>query len=264
MSNAILGSSNADYHANKTHLSSSPLKTILKSPEQFYLEYILGQKENIEKDAFTEGSLVHALILEPEKIQTDYAIFSGLRKQGKLWEAFKAENSHKQCMSASQMLRAEKLVKSYEALPAALQLMRGTQPEHNMVSELLDIPVKARADAINIEQGYIVDIKTTSMPSDIEFFKNTVIEYSYQLSAALYRDIAQQVYGKEFEFYWLVLSKADQECHLYKASPTKLAEGMALYTRALLIYKQCLKTGIWSLDKQKTVQDTREYEIIEI
>lgn len=260
----ILGSSNADYHANKSHLSSTQLKTLLKNPEQFYVEYILGQRENVEKDAFVEGTLVHALILEPHKIMEEYAIYPGLRKHGKAWEEFKETHKSKIVISAAQMLRAEKLAKAHRALPAALNLIEGTLPEHNMIAEILGVPVKARADAINIDKGYIVDVKTTSMPSDIEFFKNTVIDYGYQLSASLYIEIAKQTYKKPFDFYWVVLSKSDNECHVYKASQHKLSEGTALYTKALLLYKRCLETGVWAHEYKKDTIVSEEYEILEV
>lgn len=259
----ILGT-NAEYHSDKTHLSSSGLKLLLKSPEQYYAEYILGQRDNAEQDKFTEGSFVHTLILEPHKVTIDYAVFPGLRKQGNAWEEFKKANPDKTLLSISQVLRCEKLAKACSALPAAMHILKDTLSEHTMTGLIMDVPVKARADAISIDKAWIVDVKTTSMPSDIEFFKNTVVDYSYQLSAALYCTIAKQVYNKDFDFYWLVLSKADGECHIYKASPNRLAEGTTLYTQGLMLYKHCLKTGIWAQKTGKSLQEVENYEILSI
>lgn len=264
MSNLILGSSNADYHANKTHLSSSALKQILKDPQVFYEEYILGLKRNVAKDAFTEGSFTHSLILEPEKVQSEYAIYPGLRKHGKAYEDFKEANPGKTILSAAQLLRCERLFKAYNALPAAVNLIKNTLPEHNMMATLSELQVKARADAISIEKGYIVDVKTTSMPAGPDFFKTTLSEYMYDLSAALYCDIAASVYGKPFDFYWLVLSKVDGSCEVYRAKAETLATGRAAYTNAILIYKNCLKTGIWALNQPKELPDLENYEILEL
>lgn len=260
MSKLILGSSNEEYHANTSYLSSSSLKTLLRSPQQFEQEYILGNKQRVDKPAFVDGSLVHTLILEPEKI-SDYAVFPGMRKAGKVYETFVDAHKGKVIISATQMLRGQRLVKSYESLPVATALLKGTLSEHNMVGNILGTLVKARADAINVDEGIIIDVKTTSMPSDTDIFKQTVQEYMYHLSAALYCQIAFDTYGKLFDFYWLVLSKEDLQCHVYKASTETLSTGSALVTQALIKYKRCKESGIWLDEQAKISYDTSEYEI---
>ncbi len=263
LSKLILNSSNAEYHKDKTHLSSSGLKTLLASAQQFHHEYVLGNKEQIERDVFTEGSLTHTLILEPHKIN-EYAVFPGLRRAGTAYTEFKAQNASKTVVSAAQMLRCQKLFTAYQSLPAALNILKGTLSEHSMVSEILRVPVKARADAINIDAGIIIDVKTTAMPSDVDIFKQTVLDYSYHLSAALYCQIAFNTYGKLFSFYWLVLSKADNRCHIYKASTETLSTGSALVTQAIVKYKKCRKHDMWLDSNFETDYSTNDYEILEV
>lgn len=259
----MIDTSNAAYHADLSALSSSSLKLLLKDPAAFKLKYIDGIKEKEEyKVAFEDGTLTHAIILEPETI-SHYAVFPGLRKAGNAWEAFKAENADKICISAAQMLRAEKLYKAHAALDVANSLIRNGFPEHNMRGELQDLKVKARADYI-VPKQYIVDVKTTSQPSDIDMFKQTVLDYGYHLSAALYVDIADQVYGVPHVFYWEVLSKVDNQCHVYKASEETLAAGRNLVNQALLTYKRCAKSGIWLTEQPVVDRSTLTYEIQEI
>lgn len=260
MSKLILESSNEAYHADRTHLSSSGLKTILKSAQQFKHEYI-DDFYREDKSYFQDGTLLHALILEPHKIATDYAVFSGLRKAGKAYEQFKTEQSSKVIVSAAQMLRMQALYKSYKELPVAVSLLEGTLSEHSMVAEMLGVPVKARADAISISRKAIIDVKSTSLPSGKDIFAETVISYSYHLSAALYCQIAFETYGTLFDFYWLVLSKDDGRCHIYKASTETLSAGSALVTQALIKYKKCKESGIWLDEQEKVSYDTESYEI---
>jgi hypothetical protein len=85
--------SNSDYHAEKLHLSSSNLKLLLKSPKQFYTEKILGIREPLIGSALDIGTYVHSLVLEPEKVQSEFAIYTGWKKQGAEFQAFKAQNS---------------------------------------------------------------------------------------------------------------------------------------------------------------------------
>lgn len=259
----ILGTSNADYHADSSRLSSSSIKTLLQDPARFHREYVLGQREQMQSDAFLEGTLTHALLLEPHKLIEEYAVYPGLKKQGNAWETFKEANKDKTIVRASQMLRCQELYKAAAALPVAMNLLSNGLPEHNMVSDILRVPVKARADYIKPGE-YIVDVKTTSMPSDADIFRQTIQDYKYQLSAALYCQIAFDTYGTLHDFYWVVLSKDDKQCHVYKASTETLAEGAALYTKALVLYKKCKESNNWVAEMPKKDYDTKEYEIKEL
>lgn len=257
---SILGMSNLEYHADRLHLSSSSLKTLIQSPEQFFQEYILNQRPQSSADHFTEGSFMHTLILEPELI-SQYAIFPGLRKAGAAWEQFKKDNEGKQILSMPQKMKCEKLYESYAAMSVATSLISGGIPEHNMTSTILGVPVKARADYIVPARRCIIDVKTTSMPSGKDSFAQTIQQYKYDLSAALYCQIAHDTYGHLFDFYWLVLSKDDKQCHVYKASTDTLSAGAALVTKALVLYKKCLNSGIWVANQKEISYDTNQYEV---
>lgn len=261
----LINSSNLDYHADRSHVSSSGLKLLLDDPSAFHEKYIINQAPEEKRTThFVEGEFTHALIYEPETVQSRFAVFQGLIKRGKAFDAFKEQNPGKEVLSVVQVLRCERWVKAFKALPMAVRMLEGSLAEHTMVGELLGVKVKARTDAINVERGFISDIKTTSMPSGLDYFKVTVEQYSYHLSAALYCEIARQTYNKDFDFYWKVLSKTDNGCEIYKASPSTLARGTALYTQALLLYKHCLSTGQWVLKNENKLQDLGNYEIVSV
>jgi len=246
--NNLITSTNEEYHSNTTHLSSSALKLILKDPAAYYERYIAKTVPNETKDVFSEGSMVHTLLLEPEKVVTDYAIYQGMRKQGAAFEAFKAENVGKTILSLPQMLRCEALAKSAASVDLVNTLLEPCLKEHTMLSTILGTPVKARADAINIAKRYIVDVKTTSMETDIDLFRGTLRDYSYDLSAALYCQIAHDNYGDLFDFYFIVLSKADKGVGIYKASSETLSKGAADVTASIVKFKKCVANNQWSND----------------
>lgn len=260
MSSIILGTDNASYHADRSRLSSSSLKLLLADPGAFYQKYVVGGVPEEQKDVFDEGSLVHSLILEPETVVERYAIYPGMRKQGAEWEAFKSNNPGKVHLSAPQMMRCEKLCKAHEAVHLSTSLLENTLKEHNLLAEFMGVALKARADYINVEKGYIGDVKTSSMPTDPDIFRGTVSQYAYDLSAALYCLIAEEVYKKRFDFYWNVLSKADSGVGVYKMSVATRATGMEKVIRALHMYKLCIKTGKW----ETGLTSELESDIIEI
>lgn len=264
MNNNFANMNNQEYHGNRTHLSSSTLKQLLLNPEVFYENWIVGTRKQESKPAYDLGSFTHALILEPDTIEKAYAIYEGLRKAGKKYEEFAAANPGKTILSASQKLQCEKYYKAYSARKEAMAMLRGGFAEHTMTSEILGVPVKARADYININDAYIADVKTTSHPADSEIFRMTVQEYMYSLSAALYCQIAFNNYGKLFDFYFIVISKVDLTCDIYKASSATLSEGAALVTQSLVLYKKCKASGIWLHEQPKKSFDSQDYEIVEV
>lgn len=259
------GLTNAEYHAEKEHLSSSNLKTLLKSPAAFYDEKILGNKKSMSSSALDLGSYVHTLILEPNQVEAEYAKYTGWRRQGADFEKFKAENPNKIILSEPIMHTGQRLAKSVDACPPALELLQGGMPELSLATTMFDVPVKMRADYINSAEGYILDVKTTRWPSGVDTFRRTVKDLGYELSAALYCDIAYRVYGKVFDFYWLVVSKSDFETQVYRASTHTLSEGSALVNKALITYKKCLEAGKWpeSVDDLARIVH-KKHEILEI
>lgn len=261
------GLTNAEYHSEKAHLSSSNLKTLLNSPAQFYDEKILGNKRigGGSTAAMDLGSYVHSLILEPEMVDKEFAFFKGWRKQGQDFEAFKEASNGKIIISEPQAHTGQQLARSVEACKAALGLLKGGAAELSLAAKILGVPVKMRADYINPDQGYILDVKTTRWPSDADTFRRTMRELGYELSAALYCKIAYEVYGKLFDFYWCVISKTDIETQVYKASTNTICEGSAMVEKALVLYKRCMEQQNWPQEPEDVEKNiTKQFDIIEI
>jgi len=261
--------SNAEYHGERLHLSSSNLKTLLKSPKEFYEDKILGTKVREEKGVFDEGSLVHAMILEPDVVDAEFAFYDGQIKRGKEFEAFKATTGKKIIISKPQLERAALCVNAYYKRQEAQRLLKGGKPELSIFDSLSDVDIKVRFDYINVEKGYIADIKTTGYSGDLVSFRQTIKDFRYDLSAALYLQIAEKYYGRKFDFYFVVLSKPDQVCEVYKLSNSLRSAGDRDIVKALELFKECKATGVWSDPpaENSPVTDsatTASYEIKEI
>jgi hypothetical protein len=247
---------NRDYHGDKSYLSSSSLKKLLHSPAAFQEERI-NPKVEVENPAFTEGSFLHSLILEPETINEDYAFFDGLRKQGKEFEAFKLDNPGKLIISKPQKAKCLAYKRAYEANPIAVRLMENTEKEYSICAMLNGVGVKVRFDAININEGYGLDLKTSSFSVERDSFKMTMTQFGYGLSAALYSWVAELHYGRPFDFYMIPISKQELDCQVYKMSQETIMKGRSEITKALDIYKKCCETGLWpaSVTVEKRIQE---------
>ncbi len=229
---------NAEYHSDKGFLSSSQLKLLNEDPAKFYKECVLGERVALTGSHLDEGSLVHSLVLEPENVQDEYAFYPGWTKRGKDYDEWLASDKYNgaKVISVPQYERCSKLANSILKHPFASELLAPGMSEHTCTAEILGVPVKSRYDRINADGGYISDIKTTGYESGHDIFKDTIQHWQYDLSAALYAEIAHANYGKLFDFYFVVVSKKDFQCEVYKTSSATLSKGAAKVNQALVRY----------------------------
>jgi len=140
--------------------------------------------------------------------------------------------------------------------------VKGSNSELSLFSEMLGVPLKVRADIINVEKGFIADVKTTASDPDLDTFRFTVEQYGYDLSAALYVDMFSRRYERDFDFYFIVLGKRTMTCEVYKASDLMLGKGRKKVMNAIKIFKGCKESGKW--EEPKEIKPITDYEILEI
>jgi PDDEXK-like domain of unknown function (DUF3799) len=257
--------SNEAYHNDRKYVSSSGLKLLLKSPKEFHDKYVLG-KITVDKksDALIFGCYIHSLILEPETVCNIYTVFPGAIRRGKEWESFLLLNDGKIIITASQHDQAMKLIDSFNKavvtigkhgfeLPVNLSTFYTMGvAEESIMGELEEIPVKVRFDYrkafdLNGELfGSINDLKTTSEYIDsLDKVREICYRMDYDLSAALYVDMASLYFSVPYEFYFTFLSKANGEVKIFRASDEFISSGRIKYKKALAILKEARYTGIY-------------------
>ena len=250
--------SNDDYHADREFVSSSALKLILRDPKEYFKVYVKNEKDNgISKSAFDFGTYVHALILEPDTVEDEFAIFDGKTRRGKVYEEFVADNGGKIIITTSQANKAKDMVdqlKANKKINNILDLKEGSV-EQTLCVELDGVKIKVRTDYNNqtaaiigehvIPFGLIVDVKTTSDPIDKFSIGKTIARYDYDLSAALYIDVLQEQLGTEQTFIFCFLSKITNEVELYQASDDMIENGRRKYKAAIKQLKEARRTGIY-------------------
>lgn len=65
------------FYDKKFYFSYSSISKLLYCPEIFYREYVLGQREVSDALYFTEGKLIHCLLLEPKKFDEQFIVMTG-------------------------------------------------------------------------------------------------------------------------------------------------------------------------------------------
>lgn len=221
--------SNSEYHAvregSERAYSSSQLKEMLKDPEVFYRTYITKEIVSESVPAFDVGTYIHTAILEPEKLDSECAIYTGAVRRGAAWDAFQAANTGKAILTMSEVEKATNAINGIRNSPIAQQVYSGGAAEVSIFIEVAvlggeiycELPsgtilmlgkdgwvsaggevdlstavryrIKCRADYI-VAGEYIADIKsTTGDPKNAHSIQSKVRDYQYDMSAALYLDV---------------------------------------------------------------------------
>ena len=200
--------SNDEYHADRTHSSSSVLKKALNDPAEYHRVYVLGEEpKSMNQSSLDFGNYVHTTILEPHLLEEEYVVFPGTRR-GKVWEAFKYANQDKTIVTSTQhdkamdmcnnLYQTKLILDNEEVLGAALFL--GGIAEESLFTDLEGLPIKVRTDyrALNTEatKGVIRDIKTTSSyVATSKDARDVCNSFGYILSASLYLDAIEKETG---------------------------------------------------------------------
>lgn len=101
------------------------------------------------------------------------------------------------------------------------------------------VPVKGKVDAVNIEEGYIVEIKTSGAFFNIDEFREGSKQMHYDMQAALYCYMMEDLYKRPFKHYFIVANtKAPFSVERYKTSSGYLNAGMKKAKDAIRKYKK--------------------------
>src|SRR5690606_40852932 len=98
--------SRLEYDAMRDRLNWSRLKHIGRSPAHF--RHALDAEDK-DTPARAFGRLAHLAVLEPERVTESVAVWTGGRRAGKEWEAFKADAGAKEIVTDADLTRAAEI-----------------------------------------------------------------------------------------------------------------------------------------------------------
>ncbi|WP_151777820.1 PD-(D/E)XK nuclease-like domain-containing protein [Acinetobacter brisouii] len=254
----VEGMSNAQYHARPEY-SSSQLKDMIRSAAHFYSHNIAKEHEKERKACMDFGTLAHTLFLEPEQFSNEFVIapvFDRRTKAGKeeaaAWEQ---SNEGKTLVTEEQVQGAKRIVKNLQTLSmyGVMQNNYGmAEASFFFTDPIFGLELRVRPDwhvvpCSTFPNGLILDLKTTSDARAIAFQRQCG-NFAYDLSAAMYREGFQQVYGTENkpDFIFLVAENtAPFNVKQYKASNLFLSIGEQRYYRAKELLAESLLLQEW-------------------
>lgn len=228
--NELLDMPNALYHAQTHYIGASQIKTLLKNPYEFFHP---SYKE--PSDAMIMGSVVHSLVLEPDKFTEDFAVAPQVDKRTKegkyTWQKFTIENEAKQVISSDTYDKAIEIQQSVFQVDEVSKLIKGGVAEKSLFKTLeCGTKVKVRPDMYRDDIKLIIDLKTCrdASPDD---FKKDIANFKYYIQAAHYIDTLG---AKEFVFL-AVEKEPPYMVGLYTLTAEDLDRGRELIQKAYSI-----------------------------
>ena len=231
-------------------VNQSSLKKILESPAHYQAAL---KSKLIPTPAMQMGTAAHCLVLDGQ------AAFDGAyirkpenikltTKEGKEW---KAGVGRKTVLASGGKDDPWGSVQGMAESLRRLEWYSGTDAEYikrNEVSiywDWLGVRCKARLDSVLVEEGIVLDLKTTDSV-DYDSFTKKVVNLGYDFQAAYYAKAAEVAYGKPFRFIFVAVErKAPYTVELFEVTPDMLAEGHHKCSIALGDYRRCEESGQW-------------------
>lgn len=230
--NELIDMPNEEYHSHREYISASQIKDLLKNP---YL-YFHPQPQD-QKYVFDIGSLIHTLILEPEKFEEGYILSPKYNKRTingkKDWVKFKENNQDRIIIEPDDFENCIALQKAVLDIPEVISILKGGVSEKSYFKTLEDgTKVKVRPDRMKNER-VCIDVKSCVNASP-DAFKRDIAKYGYHIQAAHYSDTL----GLNKFIFLAIEKKPPFMTGIYELTNADRDLGRDLIKRALLISKQ--------------------------
>jgi len=183
--------------------NSTLLRHLQRSPKHY--EAQLTRKAAGATESQRIGKAVHIATLEPERFRATYAVWEGERRDGKKWDAFKANNRGFEILKENEYQLVQSIANAALSDPRAAKYLSGGAAEATLLwthvepatlgSGGFSIECKARLDMVHAGTA-IVDLKTTRDASP-KAFSSQCFDLGTHIQLAMYQDAYAATNGGE-------------------------------------------------------------------
>jgi len=184
-----------EYHSFEA-LSASGAKMLMKTPAH----YLASREQSAPTKAMILGTVVHTMVLEPEKFESEVAVapkFDMRTKFGKqAREEFEESSKGKLVIDEFEHEKARGISESLRAHPFFIEYVKDGTAETTMLWEQYGVQCKARVDYI--AKDVIYDVKTCQDASPAGFSRQ-IANFKYHMQAAHYLMGRKRLVGTNIE-----------------------------------------------------------------
>lgn len=250
--------SNKQYHATPA-ISASWLKLLAKSPYHLWHAYISkDRKESVQTAAMMLGSLTHTLVLEPEKLDSEYVIVpEGIDKRSKDGKAFfsEIEAGGKTPVKQADFDHCAAMADSLRSNPGFLALRQHKHENERTFfwdDETTGLYCKMRPDTVvhpcaAYPNGVVTDVKTTADASPAGFGRQ-FFALGYHIQAAHNAIGFMQAFGTDdppLVVFECVEKDAPHVTQCYQVPDDVLEYGFRVVAELMDTASGCFKHDTW-------------------
>jgi hypothetical protein len=220
-------------YLGKNALSSSSVKLLNKSPKAYdnSLKFV-----NKRTGAMTLGWLLHLAVFEIEKFgQLNFVDAS--TKNTKIYKEAFSDNP--MTFLQKEYDETMRLADAIYSNSDAVQLIEGLEYEQPAIGNIMNIPFRAKADALNRGE-MIVDLKSTSGLAEGSFPYNAR-KYGYASQVYIYCNL----FGINYkDFVFLCICKDTKDIGIYNVSEDFYLDGEEFVDNAVGVYNKWIAGGL--------------------
>lgn len=248
-----------DYHAQKAHVSSSPLKQMRKSPAHFYDAW-QGKNLNVTHE-MEKGTAIHSLLLEQDiwryvrrPVDAEGKMIRSNSKDYKTW-AEKLEPGQVP-VEPEFFDNFEAMLDSFVSNSKAMEMLNKAKVEQSVYAQdpATNLYIKARPDIWGA--GFAADLKSTT---NMDSFERNIFAMGYDVQAAHYLETIKAATGEDItEFYFIAYEqKSPFGSQIFRLSEHDLNRARAQRNLWLSEVAACMKDNSWPSYSDEIREATR-------
>lgn len=241
---------NEAYHSDTSRIGKSGLDLINKAPAKYWEKYLNPNREREKQtEALLIGSATHSLLFEPDKFPNEFVVSPSFSGEGskKRREDFLQMNEGKKPISLDVYNDISRMVDSIRKHPLMSELLSGGVAEYRLdwQDDFTGAHCKCKPDFRNVNNGLIIDLKTTEDASE-EGFQRSAWKYRYHVQSAFYEDGVRANFLPFNGFVFIAVEKEPPYLvNVYFADQDFVSLGRRQYQEDLETYMKCLQSGVW-------------------
>lgn len=228
--------------------------TLLKELRRSPLHYLHRRSHAKESNALRLGTAAHVAVLEPERFDTQFAIWGRRASSGNLcprngrhWEEFQRIAAGKEIITSDDAERALQIQAAVRNDVVAMRYLEAGDPEVVMTWTIRGRPCKGRADWLTVvdNQWTVVGLKTARDARPLQF-GNACARLGYHLQWSWYHDGFQFIKAECPRLVEIVVEpEPPYPVVTYTVPDDVIQQGRDEYMVLLEQLERCEASGVW-------------------
>lgn len=267
MNARIEATTDAAYHADKSHLTRGMLMDFRDSPRLFHAWHVAqtAEKPGPKNPRVGIGEACHKALLQPHlfgqvvrKIPADVLSKSGSRA-GNAWKEFAEENAACVLLKDEEFAAAEAMARAVDESFGWL-LCKATRIEHAIywTDDTTGLRLKCKPDALifHAQSAVCIDLKSTADVAP-QAFAQRVAGNGYWMQAAHYSEGVRELLGPdaEIDFLFLAVDGLGNPPACYRLDGETIARASDEWRKTINAIAGCFERDEWRCSWERVITD---------